>query len=75
MKAAIFDLDNTLADTLKLHEKAYRTIFKKYNIKYGKAKLRKLFGTSPPKILKTVLEETNLSFDVEKLYKEKSFCK
>ena len=71
MKAAIFDLDNTLVDTLKIHEKAYRTIFKKYNIKYEKAKLRKLFGISPPKILKTVLDDLNLKLDVDKLHKEK----
>ena len=71
MKAAIFDLDNTLVDSLKFHEKAYRTIFEKYKIKYDKARLRKLFGISPPKILKRVLDEQNHNLDLNKLYKEK----
>ena len=68
MKAAIFDLDNTLVDSLKIHEKAYRIIFEKYGIKYEKAKLRKLFGISPPQILKSVLEDQNLSLDIDKYW-------
>ncbi len=71
MKAAIFDLDNTLVDSLKIHEKAYLKIFKKYEIEYEKNKLRKLFGRSSKSIVQTVLDENNLDLDANKIHKEK----
>ena len=74
IKAIIFDLDDTLVNSLKIHTKAWDILFEHHKIDYDRIpdNLRKQFlGMRIIDILKVLKEELNLKQDIEQLFNER----
>ena len=71
MKAAIFDMDGTLVDSLNFHLQAYLNISKKHNIGMGKDFVYMRFGMTAKEIFSEYATQNELEVDVDQLATEK----
>lgn len=71
MKAAIFDMDGTLVESLDVHIDAYLRVFKAHNISAEKSFIIARFGMTAEEIFREILAAKGLQLDAKKLAKEK----
>jgi beta-phosphoglucomutase family hydrolase len=71
LKGIIFDCDGTLADTMPLHWRAWRSVTQRHGIHFPEERFYALGGVPSRDILKTLREEQGLDFDPLAVSKEK----
>jgi len=71
MKAAIFDMDGTLVDSLKFHVNAYLNVSKKHNLAMDKDFVHMRFGMTAKEIFSEYAVQNELEIDTDQLAKEK----
>ena len=71
VKGLIFDCDGTLADTMPLHWRAWRTITERHRIHFTEDRFYALGGIPSRDILRMLEAEQNLSIDPLAVAKEK----
>jgi len=71
IKGIIFDCDGTLADTMPLHWRAWRTIAERHQIKFPEERFYSLGGIPSRDILKMLGAEQGLKFDALAVAHEK----
>lgn len=70
-RGLIFDIDGTLADTMKIHLRAWKLVGEKHGFEYPEELFYGLAGTPTRKIVPVVNERFGLALDVESTVKEK----
>jgi len=70
-KAAIFDLDGTLADTMPVHYRAWQEVAGRHRLAFPEARFYALGGVPTVKIAATLIAEQGLSLDPEVICREK----
>jgi HAD superfamily hydrolase (TIGR01509 family) len=74
MKAVIWDLDNTIADTEDLHRRAWQEIMRQHGIEYSEEEFRAGYGRNNAEILRELLPElTPAKIGVISVQKEAAF--
>jgi HAD superfamily hydrolase (TIGR01509 family) len=71
IRAAIFDLDGTLADTMPVHYRVWIDIARRYGITFPEDKFYSMGGIPTVKIAATLAAEQGLTFDPVAVAKEK----
>ena len=71
MKAAIFDMDGTLVDTLDIHLRAYMNVSKRRNIPMDTDFVKMRFGMTAKEIFKENAKQRGLEIDADQLAQEK----
>ena len=71
MKAAIFDMDGTLVETLETHLRSFMTVCKRHGIKIERGFVEKRFGMTAAEIFDDIIEEQGLEFESRELAEEK----
>jgi len=71
MKAAIFDMDGTLVETLDLHIQAYVNVSKKHNMAMGRDFIKIRFGMTAKEIFREFAEQNEIEVDCDALAQEK----
>ena len=67
----IFDCDGTLADTMPLHWKAWRTVAERHGFHFSEERFYALGGVPSRDILQQINEEQNLALDTCQVSREK----
>jgi beta-phosphoglucomutase-like phosphatase (HAD superfamily) len=67
----IFDCDGTLADTMPLHWRAWRTVTERYHLSFGEERFYALGGVPSRDILKMLSLEQGVSLDPLSVSREK----
>ena len=67
----IFDCDGTLADTMPLHFKAWRSVANKYGIKFNEDRFYAMAGQPTIHIVKVLLAEQSIAGDAAAISQEK----
>lgn len=70
IKALIFDLDGTLADSMPVHLIAWEIVGIKYGFQYSKKELEKYAGMSTQEIVDTINKKNNLKLDPDQISHE-----
>lgn len=71
IQGIVFDCDGTLADTMPLHWRAWRSVTERHGIVFSEERFYSLGGVPSRDILKTLRDEQGLSIDPLKVSKEK----
>src|ERR1051326_933023 len=71
IQGIIFDCDGTLADTMPLHWRAWKSVTTRHGILFSEARFYALGGVPSRDILKTLREEQGLDIDPILVAKEK----
>lgn len=71
IQGIIFDCDGTLADTMPLHWRAWRSVTGRHGIVFSEERFYSLGGVPSREILRTLQQEQGLDFDPLAVSKEK----
>lgn len=71
MKAAIFDMDGTLVETLEMHLESFLTVCERHGIDVQREFIEKRFGMTAAEIFADVMEEQGLELESQELAEEK----
>ena len=71
VKALIFDVDGTLADSMPVHLESWREVGGKYGFRYTREDLERNAGMSGQEIVGVISEQYGLQLDPDRITKEK----
>jgi len=71
IRALIFDVDGTLADSMPVHLESWQEVGKRYGFDYSQGDLERYAGMSGQEIVEIINEKNGLSLDLDKIAHEK----